>query len=181
MARQLILLTTAAGALVLTVFAGLAQEPENPPPVQPPGDMQEPPPGPPGSQHDFNKRNRPERPEFNAPRKFLERLSPEEKEQFKQNLQRWREMPQSERQMMLDREKMRHERMQKEVDEAIRSSGLQLDKDQREVYMLRYTQERRKIEEQLRREMEEKRKPLLMEMVGRLKMEFSTPKPPAPH
>jgi hypothetical protein len=38
----------------------------------------------------------------------------------------------------------------------------------------RYGEERRKVEEQLRKEMEEKRKPLIKEVIARLKEEFST-------
>ena len=56
----------------------------------------------------------------------------------------------------------------KEIEEAIRSTGLQLDPDRRQVFVLRYAQERRKIEEQLRSEMEQKRQTMLREMIVNL-------------
>ena len=108
-------------------------------------------------------------------RKLFDRLTPEEREKFKENFERWKALPPEERQALLMHEKMHREKMEQEIGEAIKTSGLQLDKDRREVYVLRYTQERRKIEERIRREMDEKRRPLLKEMTERLKTEFSAP------
>jgi hypothetical protein len=132
------------------------------------------------------KKNRPERPfvkfgdSADFAQKLFDRLTPEEKERFKENFERWKALPPEERQALMMHEKMRRERMMQEIDEAIKKSGLQLDKDRREMFTLRYSQERRKIEEQLRREMEEKRRPQLQEMLGRLVTEFSAPATPAP-
>ena len=63
--------------------------------------------------------------------------------------------------------------MVEDVERAVRESGLTLTPAQREAFARRYAEERRKIEEQLRRESEEKRKPLVRDMVARLKEEFS--------
>lgn len=92
-------------------------------------------------------------------------------------------MTPQERNALRDREAFRRQKIFQEIDKSITESGLQLDKDAREMYMLRYTQERRKIEEKLQKELEEKRKPLLEDMNARLKAEFKamTPKPsPSP-
>lgn len=74
---------------------------------------------------------------------------------------------------MRDREHIRREKIAQEIDETLKKSGLQLDADRREVFALRYAQERRKIEEGLRKEMEAKRRPMMQEMMERLKKEFS--------
>lgn len=89
-------------------------------------------------------------------------------------------MSPEERQALILREKNRRDKAAQEIEDAIKKSGLQLDKDRREVYALRYTQERRKIEEQLRKDMEEKRKPLVSDMVERLKVEFQPTPSPSP-
>jgi len=108
-------------------------------------------------------------------KKLFDRLTPEEKARFMENFERWKALPPEERQALMMHEKMQREKIVHEIDEAIKKTGLQLDKDRREVFALRYTQERRKIEDQLRKEMEEKRRPLLQEMLGHLVSEFNTP------
>ena len=106
-------------------------------------------------------------------KKHLDQLSPEQKERFKEKIEKWKALPPEEREMLLNRDQMRRERIRLEVEEVLKNSGLKLDKDRQEMFMLRYTQERHKIEEQLRRELEEKRRPLLKELTDRLTTEFS--------
>lgn len=176
MARQLILLITIAVSTIGT--AAFAQSTPTPSP-KPDGA-----PGPPSPA--FERKNRPERPFLKGgdpadfAQKLFDRLTPEEKERFKENFERWKALPPEERQALMMHEKMRRERMLQEIDETIKKTGLQLDKDRREMFALRYAQERRKIEEQLRREMEEKRRPLLKEMIDRLSNEFSSSASPSP-
>jgi len=111
-------------------------------------------------------------------KKYIDRPIPEEKERFSEKIEKWKSLPPEEREALMLHEKMRREKMQHEIEETLKNSGLQLDKDRQEVFTLRYTQERRKIEEQLRKELEEKRRPLLKEMIERLVIEFSpTPIP----
>jgi len=71
---------------------------------------------------------------------------------------------------------MMKKKMLQEIDRAMKESGLNLSDDRRRLYSWRYIQMRRKIEQQLREEMEMKRKPQIDAMVARLKSEFS----PAP-
>lgn len=113
-------------------------------------------------------------------RRAFERLSPEEREKFRENFERWKNLPPDERRALRDGEQFRRQKIEREIDEAIKTSGLQLDADRRQVFALRYTQERRKIEEQIHKEIEQKRKPLLDAVVARLKTEFSTASSPAP-
>lgn len=112
-------------------------------------------------------------PEFENVRKALDALTPEQRRRFQENFWRWANLPPEEKKALRDREEIRKKVMQQEVQAAIQEAGLQLDGERREQFMKRYGQERRKIEEQLRKETMEKRKPLVKELVARLKAEFS--------
>ncbi len=81
---------------------------------------------------------------------------------------------------MREREVIRREKIAQEIQQAITKSGLRLDDDQREVYALRYTQERRKIEDALRKETDEKRQSMVSDMLDRLRVEFTATPPPSP-
>ena len=182
MARQFILLTAIAiQALGVCAFG---QDGAASPPPKPQGS-----PGVPGAPQPppFDKRPRPERQFMKGggePADFVEklfnRLSPEERERFKENFERWKALPPEERQALMQHERMRREKMMQEIDEGLKKTGLQLDKDRREIFNLRYAQERRKIEEQLRKEMDEKRRPLMKELLERLTKEFSAPATASP-
>jgi len=87
-------------------------------------------------------------------------------------------MSPEEQELFRDRELFRREKIAQEIQEAITKSNLHLDNDQREVYALRYTQERRKIEEVLRKQTDKQRETMVTEMLTRLKGEFSSPPPP---
>lgn len=132
--------------------------------------------GPPSKRH---KRDHDHSPEMENVRKAIDALTPEQRQRFSENLMRWSQLPPEEKKSLRDREEVRKKFMTQELDTAIAESGLQLDGDRREQFMKRYGEERRKIEEQLRKEMGEKRKPLLIELIARLKAEFSAPAPPA--
>ena len=67
------------------------------------------------------------------------------------------------------------ERMRTEIQEVINRSGLTLDEAQRKQFVERYFEERKIIEERLRKEMEDRRWPLLAAMEEHLKAEFSKP------
>lgn len=121
--------------------------------------------------------------------KFLEGLprwqtmTSEQRARFRENLQRWEQMTSEERKALRDQEEFRRQRMLREIDKSIQRSGLQLDQPTRERYVQRYMDERRKIEELLQMEMQEKRRPLIEEMLNRLKEEFSprsSPSTPPP-
>lgn len=114
-------------------------------------------------------------------KKRLEEMSPDERQHFQDNWKRWKQMGEGEQKDWQGRAAEERERMKKVIDDTIQKLGLKLDADQREVFVLRYRQERRKIEEQLRKEMDDKRESEINEMLQRLKGEFSTAKPaPAP-
>jgi hypothetical protein len=111
-------------------------------------------------------------PEFENVRRALDALTPEQRKRFQENFVRWTNLPPEEKRALRDREEVRKKFMQQEVEAVIQNSGLQLEGERREQFIKRYGEERRKIEEQLRKETNEKRKPLVHEMVSRLKTEF---------
>ena len=113
-------------------------------------------------------------PEFDNVRKAIEALTPEQQKRFRENFVRWMNLSPEEKRALRDRDELRRKRMSEETERAMAQAGLQLDGERRARFSKRYAEERRKVEEQLRREMEEKRRPLVQEIIGRLKAEFST-------
>jgi len=87
------------------------------------------------------------------------------------------QMGPEERMIMREREKVYRARLSKEVDAALRDSGLHLEGEKRAQFEQRYLQERRRIEHSLREEVENKRQQELPGIQERLKKEFSEPSP----
>lgn len=109
-------------------------------------------------------------------KKRLEQMSPEERKHFQDNWKRWKEMNDGERRDWQKRAVEERDKLKKNVDEAIAKLGLRLDDDQREVFALRYHQERRKLEQSLCEEMQKKRDAGIDGILQKLKAEFSAPK-----
>lgn len=169
-----LLISLTVGALIapnLTHAAG--DSPASPPPKKAPGAWL-------GTGRKQPKERTPS-PEFENARRALEALTPEQRKRFQENFWRWANLPAEEKKALREREEMRKKFMQQEVEAALRESGLQLEGERREQFLKRYAEERRKIEEQLRKETIEKRKPLIHDLAGRLRQEFSEPAvtPPA--
>ena len=114
------------------------------------------------------------RPEFENVRRAMESLTPEQRQRFKENLVRWMSLPPEEKRTLRDREEQRREKVAEEIEAAVKESGLALNPLQREQFARRYSEERLRVEQRLRQEMEEKRKPLVRDIIARLKSEFST-------
>jgi hypothetical protein len=143
-----------------------AQEPNAPVPPNPPPRN--------GERFDRKDENPPRKrlDDFEQARRVFDQLPPEQRQRFRENLERWSKLPPEERDVLRKNAEVRGAKIARDIDEAIRKAGLQLDPDRRQVFALRYAQERRKIEEQLRKEMEEKRQPMMRDMIERLKNEF---------
>jgi hypothetical protein len=99
-------------------------------------------------------------------------LSPEERQAFKRNAERWLQMSPEQQKVMREREQVRRAKLKSEADAALTQSGLRLDQGARDQYEARYLQERRRIERQLRQEIEAKRQEQLPQLNERLKSEF---------
>ena len=104
-------------------------------------------------------------------RRRVEQLPPEEQERFNRNLRVWGELYPEEREAV---RKDANERTRAEVEKAYQESGLRLDKDQREVFGLRYRQERRKLERELQEKLEAERARRLPGVIDELKREFAS-------
>ena len=123
----------------------------------------------------------PDAEKFENVRKALEALTPEQRKRFQENFQRWSNLSPEEKKSLADRETFRRKKIGEEIDAALKDSGLELDTERRELFARRYGEERHRIEEQLHKELDEKRQPLLKEVIAKLKAEFSaaTPSPGA--
>jgi hypothetical protein len=98
-------------------------------------------------------------------------LSPEDRQTFQKNAERWLQMSPEERALMRSREQVRRERIKSEAETVLRESGLTLDQKKRDLFQERYLQERRRIDRELRQEYEEKRQ----QQLETLKKEFQPP------
>jgi flagellar biosynthesis GTPase FlhF len=116
---------------------------------------------------------------FDQLRKAFDQLSTEQQERVVQNLHRWQELSQDEREVLRQRERVQRQKVEASITEAYQKSGLQLNDEQRAQFRKRYLQERRRLEEQLAREVQEKRQAGNAAIIEMLKKEFSNPKPPA--
>ena len=119
----------------------------------------------------------PDAEKFENVRKALEALTPEQRKRFQENFLRWSNLPPEEKKALADREIFRRKKIAEEIDTALKEAGLELNAEHRELFARRYGEERHKIEEQLRKELDDKRRPLLQEVIARLKAEFSAGTP----
>jgi hypothetical protein len=113
-------------------------------------------------------------PELENVKKAIEALTPEQRKRFQDNFAKWANLSPEEKRALRDRDEVRRKRMVQDVERAIQTAGLQLTPEQRAQFAKRYAEERRKLEEQLRKEMEEKRQPGIAAIVARLKEEFAS-------
>jgi hypothetical protein len=112
-------------------------------------------------------------PNLNNPRDRFMAMPPQDRQMFQRNAERWMQMGPEERMIMREREKIYRARVTREVDTALRDSGLRLDAERRAQFEQRYLQERRRIEHLLRQEVESKRQEQLPALQERLKKEFT--------
>ncbi len=73
---------------------------------------------------------------------------------------------------MRQRENLRRERIRRETEAAMRDSGLLLDQQRRDLFESRYMQERRKMEQGLRQQIEAERQQQLPALIQQLRKEF---------
>jgi len=110
---------------------------------------------------------------FDQLRKQFDQLSAEQQERILQNMHRWQELSQDEREVLRQRERVQRQKLEASINEAYQKSGLQLNDEQRALFHKRYLQERRHLEEQLAHEIEEKRQVGNAAIIEMLKKEFS--------
>jgi hypothetical protein len=105
--------------------------------------------------------------------KMFQQLSPDQQQNIVQNLHRWQALSDDEREDLRRRERIRKQKQEASTNEAYQKSGLQLNEEQRNQFRKRYIQERKKLEEQLQHETQEKRQQGNAAIVEELKKEFS--------
>ncbi|MGI8820842.1 MAG: hypothetical protein ACR2ID_08265 [Chthoniobacterales bacterium] len=120
---------------------------------------------------------RPGPPMIMQSREAFRDMSPQDRQRFQHNMERWRQMPAEERSALRERETMRQERIRRDAEAALRDSGLQLEAEKRQQYEQRYMQERRRVDRALRQELQDRRQRELAPLVEQLKREFSAPQP----
>lgn len=103
-----------------------------------------------------------------ARRKALEKMDPEAREKLNRNFEKWQKLSPEEKKAMRNRFKEKFDRMREEIDEAVKASGLELDKDAMHRFAKEYQKGRQAIEKELR----EERKSRIGELIERLKAEF---------
>jgi hypothetical protein len=112
-------------------------------------------------------------------RKAFEQLSVEQQERILQNLHRWQDLSQDEKEVLRQRERVQRQKLETSITEAYQKSGLQLNEEQHAQFRKRYLQERHRLEEQLVHDIQEKRQAGNAAIIEMLKKEFTNPKPPA--
>ncbi|HEX3620250.1 MAG TPA: hypothetical protein VHU16_07750 [Candidatus Udaeobacter sp.] len=104
-------------------------------------------------------------------------MPPEARQNFRRNAERWMRMSPEERNVMRQRENLRRETIKRETDAALRQSGLSLTPQERSQFESRYVQERRKVEQSLRQQIEAERQKELPALIQQLKKEFQIDQP----
>src|SRR6266446_9497015 len=120
------------------------------------------------------------RPPVQSVRERWSSLPPADRQIFRRNAERWMRMSPQERQIMRERENLRRERIRRETEAALHDSGLLLDPERRDLFESRYIQERRKIEQGLRQQIETERQQQLPALIQQLKKEFQPPQSNGP-
>src|SRR5437899_1978137 len=104
-------------------------------------------------------------------------MPPAARQNFRRNAERWMQMSPEERNVMRQRENLRRQTIQRETETALRESGLRLNPQERAQFESRYVQERRKVEQTLRQQIEAERQKELPALIQQLKKEFQIDQP----
>jgi len=87
------------------------------------------------------------------------------------------QMSTAERNVLRQRENLRREMIKRETEAALRDSGLRLSPQERGQFESRYIQERQKVEQTLRQQIETERQKELPALIQQLKKEFQIDQP----
>ncbi|HST09718.1 MAG TPA: hypothetical protein VLL05_05035 [Terriglobales bacterium] len=99
-------------------------------------------------------------------------MPPDARQNFQRNAQLWMKMSPEQRNLMRQRETVRRQTITREADAAVRDSGLQLSPQERAQFESRYIQERRKVEQSLRQQIETERQKEIPALIQQLRKEF---------
>ena len=99
-------------------------------------------------------------------------MPPDARQNFQRNAQLWMQMSPEQRNLMRQRENMRRQMITRDADAAVRDSGLQLNPQDRARFESRYVQERRKVEQTLRQQIDSERQKEIPALIQQLRKEF---------
>ena len=136
--------------------------PHGPPPSKPHGPPSGQPHGPPSGQ---------------SVRERWLAMPPDARQNFQRNAELWMRMTPEQRNLMRQRENTRRQMITREADLAVRDSGLQLNPQERARFESRYIQERRKVEQSLRQQIETERQKEIPALIQQLRKEFQIDQP----
>jgi hypothetical protein len=101
----------------------------------------------------------------------------EARQNFQRNAELWMQMTPEQRNLMRQRENTRRQILTRDADAAVRDSGLQLNSQERARFESRYIQERRKVEQSLRQQIETERQKEIPALIQQLRKEFQIDEP----
>jgi hypothetical protein len=104
-------------------------------------------------------------------------MPPDARQNFRRNADLWMQMTPEQRNLMRQRENMRRQIITREADAAVRDSGLQLNSQERARFESRYIQERRKVEQSLRQQIQTERQKEIPALIQQLRKEFQIDEP----
>jgi hypothetical protein len=104
-------------------------------------------------------------------------MPPDARQTFQRNAELWMQMTPEQRNLMRQRENVRRQIITRDADAAVRDSGLQLSPQERARFESRYVQERRKVEETLRQQIETERQKEIPALIQQLRKEFQLDEP----
>ena len=104
-------------------------------------------------------------------------MPPDARQNFQRNAERWMQMTPEQRNLMRQRENTRREIITRDADAAVRDSGLQLNPQDRARFESRYIQERRKVEQSLRQQIQTERQKEIPALIQQLRKEFQLDEP----
>jgi hypothetical protein len=99
------------------------------------------------------------------------------RQNFQRNAELWMQMTPEQRNLMRQRENARRQMITRDADAAVRDSGLQLNPQERARFESRYIQERRKVEQSLRQQIETERQKEIPALIQQLRREFQLDEP----
>ena len=102
----------------------------------------------------------------------LEKLTPEQRAEVWRAVWAVLNLPQEKKQEIIGMDEERRKKMREEIDKTIQAIGVKIPDDQRRKFFHRYFMGRRELEEQVKKEGEDRRQVLMKELDEKLKQEF---------
>lgn len=112
----------------------------------------------------------------------IQKLTPEQRSEVWRCVWAVLNLPAEKRQQLLGQDDDRRKKMREQIEQALKDNGIELNDENKRRFFHRYFEERRAIEEKLRKDEAERRQALMREMAEKLKKEFSAAPatPPVP-